>query len=390
MMLNFGVFMSVCVISSAAPCQYVVDHSKSLVYGNPPPPTGTTNPLEGATYVYNRNASFSGGRFTPFNISFNVWDAQCNDITADPQVQLYLKSAFHDIYQWNKPEWTNDLKRCCSNDPNVNATLLLETKANMFWELLAQAFSERVLNRHNGTSAIPLLLNYGPTCFSNESVFVCKDPGLPQVAKITVSTTIDGARDTLNPVPRQITLSAIAAPYTILNTEYEIIFSSELHVASRHREDIDLLPFVNGARLTDNIKLLAQAKPGNYPDYNLAFIPFRHLVFQGPVVNPLLPEASLSYSSLSALKQMSNTTAQLLFSPNTAAGVADRLRPFFNATYYYMYNDYNFSYNGKWGIPGYESYILDEPLGVSEGLGSRYEYLQLQMGADITTFHNSN
>ena len=56
------------------------------------------------------------------------------------------------------------------------------------------------------------------------------------------------------------------------------------------------------------------------------------------------------------------------------------LRPFFNESYYYMYPEHNFSWNGVGGIPGYADYILDPPVGIAAGLGARLSKVALELG----------
>jgi len=354
-----------------------IDVAKSFHFGNAAPPFGATNPLDGAGIIYNRNASFSGSRFTPFNITINVWDENCQDITQDPEVNSYLLNAFDDVYQWNKTQWSKEFVQSHRANPQFNSTLIIDTKANMFWELLSQAFGERVMNHHNSTNSIPLILNYGPKCFQT-SKFMCNDKGLSQVAHINIATKIDGARDVLNPVPREIIWSATANPFIIENTNYKITMVSDEHVAGKHQEHLDLLPYVNGQRLNESVTLLAQSTPGSYPDYNLVFIPFRHLVLQGAVQNATLPEASIHYDSIDSLLKFANKTLQGLMSVDVAPEIAYSLTPFFNTTYYYMYNELHFSFGGHSGIPGYRDYILGAPYGISQGLRTRYSYIRLE------------
>jgi|EP01047_Picozoa_sp_COSAG01_P057710 hypothetical protein len=72
-----------------------------------------------------------------------------------------------------------------------------------------------------------------------------------------------------------------------------------------------------------------------YPDYNLMFIPMRHLVLQGSVNNPksASPGSSLRYASVQDLQAAAAQIVHAMQEPASASQVAARLAPFFTSRY---------------------------------------------------------
>ena len=97
-------------------------------------------------------------------------------------------------------------------------------------------------------------------------------------------TTVRGERDDLMPVTRRIYLYAIP-PFSVYSVLYAIEVPGVSHVASPWRETLDMRPKIGGARMNSTVTVLTESPRDRkiYPDYNLVFIPLRHLALQGSV-----------------------------------------------------------------------------------------------------------
>jgi hypothetical protein len=319
----------------------------------------------------------------------------CEEITHNPTITRYLEGAIRDIYWWQPAQWRDDLDRCCPNLPPANRSRAVTRKANMFWEELAVALGARLMGYRAGLPGQHHLMSalahgYGPGCAATGAQtdaewLECSDTGIPDAAQITVVTSIDGARDVLNPITRQINVTTIH-PYAVVPASYSISVAQGLRVASPHHEVVNLVPSWQGQLPGATIKIigLAAEPPGrphsfNFPDFNLAFIPFRHLVLQGPVANPKESQSSLSYASAPALQSAASTLVERLFNSSSVPEVVAELMPFFTEKYYYMFGEYNFSFDGTPGVEGYKKYVLASEFGITGGLASRFSEVKLEI-----------
>jgi len=212
-----------------------------------------------------------------------------------------------------------------------------------------------------------LVYLYGPTCFQDPGTMVCGTAGVADAARIAVKTTIHGERDDLMPVSRTIYLFArrgapttglaagVGLGFDVYNVLYRVGVPGVTRVASPYREVLDDRPAVGGRLLNRTVELLAVSPGGRkmYPDYNLLFIPLRHLVFQGSVPTPRLPGSNMSYSTLADL----NASVAAVIGGMRDAGARPRLVarivPFFTDRYYYMFNSMGFVWGNETGVPAY-------------------------------------
>ena len=81
-------------------------------------------------------------------------------------------------------------------------------------------------------------------------------------------------------------------------------------VAPPRQEVLDFRPAVGGSRTAyKEMKIVATINAASkkrvigfdYRDFNLVFVPLRHMVFQGDALNPKGPQSSLTYASEAAL-----------------------------------------------------------------------------------------
>ena len=226
-------------------------------------------------------------RFSPFDVEVTVWDANNQTIQHRPDVRGIVDRAVQDIYFWNSTLWQLQLR-----DRGFNRTDIIDivtSKSNFFWEELAEQIVERVFSV-NRTRKVYL---FGPTCFANPQTFTCHGGvlgvngphGVANAARVAIKTSVHGERDDLMPVSRTIYLFA-RRPFDVNMVLYTVSVPGVMHVASPFREVLDCRPSVGGHPMNATVTLLTSSPAGRemYPDYNLLFIPLRHLVFQGQSV----------------------------------------------------------------------------------------------------------
>ena len=325
----------------------------ALRFSNASPPAGT-NPLAGAENLYHRSSD--GSRHSPFDIEITLFNAAGDNIT-EAKREVLMK-AYKDIYLWKYPEWDAALTAL----PAADKSVILRGKANAFWETSAQQFAERVFGVGNSRPAF----KFGPACAF--TVCAVDKEVIPEAAAITVKTTVQGERDPLNPVTRSITFSAKKASLENPDVLVELILPAGISIASPQQEVLDFRPSVAGSRTAyKEMKIVATINAASkkrvigfdYPDFNLVFVPLRHMVFQGDVLNPKGPQSSLTYATEAALLEKFQSTVQQMYSPTGAVTLAESLKAFVNEKYYYM--------NGA-GVTGYAGYILGSGAGVAKGL----------------------
>lgn len=357
-----------------------------IMYKNPKPQADSTDPVAGAHVWYNRMRNFSGNRLTPFDLNLTVWDTNQMEIQWDAPVTVALSKHFDAVYQWVPEEWERGLMRCCKGI-DINKTI--DNKANMFWELLAETFTNRIF----GAVAVEdRLLSYGPDCFDNSGNFNCSEEYIMEAASISIVTHIDGARDTLNPVSRIISWSGKVHQNDVdekmlekYPTLYTLNIPGQLQVAGPHRELLDQRPIIAGKQLQSVVRVHGEATEGNYPDYNLLFVPIRHLVTQGKVKNAMVPGSSLFYSDKRAFATKFNMTARALFSTEGTYMAVKQLLPFFTYEYYYMYPEHNFVFNNMSGVDGYKEYLLYSQYGLSPNISSSVKQVSLEIDGQYIT-----
>ena len=185
----------------------------------------------------------------------------------------------------------------------------------------------------------------------------------------------------MNPVTRRIYYDVargeLRRPDLILEIDVH-----PLRVAGPNQERVDYRPLVKGAngipKKIESLRVWAHVPKGqrerttnfDYPDYNLLFVPLRHLVLRGEVTDALDPSAGMIYPSKERLIEEVAALLTTLRTPSGGRAVAKRLEPFLTSKYYYMFAE------GQ-GIEGYRSYILGDAAGVGRGLNPDFGRIEL-------------
>lgn len=325
--------------------------------------------MAGAAFAYDRRRS-ENSRMSAFDIEILLYGKDGKALEGD-DVAAFVREGYEEIWGWKMEEWEKSL----STLPGERRTSIIEAKSNMFWEFLAQQFAERAFGEGNTDP----IFKQGPSC----ALAPCRSTrSLDAAHTVIVKTSIDGARDPLNPVTRSIytsfTRGRVTRPFVVLHLEVP----AGLRVASPRNETLDFRPDIGGrGNKPARIELFARAaeavrtKGEDYPDFNLIYIPFRHLVAQGDVETPKRGTA-FNYADLSAFRSATGALFEQLREPRTAEGVAARLTPFLTTKYYDMFGtDQN--------LKVFSQYILGEALGVRRGIAETFSELRMVVDGSV-------
>ena len=324
--------------------QFRMDPVVSFVNGAPP--RDAMHPEAGAEFVYVRAGS-ENSRMAPVDIEIAVVG---DSGLSREQLEKRLTRVYREVYGWDPAQWRQAL------GARADASDIIRTKSNFFWESLSQHMAERIFESY----LTPTVFLYGPACVGADGVNTCGTDGLAGIQELRVQTTIDGRRDPLNPQTRSIVYVARRGQLSNPSVFLELHIPDGLQVSGPKREFLDLRPIVAGKRATETsfrvlVELPAKARTrtqnGDYADYNLVFLPLRHLVFQGHVQNPKGPDGALEYQDIASFRRRFTEVMSALRRPDTAAPIARLLEPFVTSKYYYMFD-------AGQGVKGYRDYIL--------------------------------
>ena len=171
---------------------------------------------------------------------------------------------------------------------------------------------------------------------------------------------------------------------------FELQVPNGLRVAGAFQEFLDFRPKIAGRQdAVKDIRIWAHLPRGrkartqnfDYPDYNLIFVPLRHLVVQGEVADPKQPASGVNFPNKAALIRRIRGLMAQLRTPSGGQQIAEQLKPFLTTKYYYM-----FEANGQ-GITSYTQYILGNTAGVGRGLNPDFGRIELILdGARAASF----
>lgn len=365
--------------ADASLAQQVRELGIGLRFLNAPVPAGASTPEVGAEYVYARAFS-ANARNSPVGIE--VWVYGEGDAPLHGAHEAYLRGVYRDIYGWDPADWKAQL------GDSEGGPAILREKSDFFWESLAQQLAERVFSE----AITPAVYRFGPQCLDGAGS-PCQDAGLAEARRVVVRTYLDARRDLVNPVTRSITYSVHRGQVVDPELIFELQVPNGLRVAGPHAEHLDFRPLIGGRQdAVGDIRLWAHVPQGrrtrtnntDYPDYNLLFVPLRHLAVQGEVDDPKVPASGVHYPDTEALIDRVRALVSQLRTPSGGREVAARLTPFLTAKYYYMFEA------GGQGITSYRDYILGARAGVARGLNPDFGRIELEVdGARAASFQES-
>lgn len=350
-----------------------------IQFRNTPTPDNATTPEVGAGYVYARAFS-ANSRNSPVGIEVWLFNEAGSPIHGEHGE--YLHRLYREIYGWDPGAW----KRMLGD--GEDAASVLQQKSDMFWESLSQHVAERVFN----DGVTPPVFRHGPQCIV-PSPPECHDDGISEAHQVVVRTFLDASRDPMNPVTRSITYIARRGSITDPELYFELQVPNGVRVAGPNQETLDFRPVIAGQHdAIHEIHLWAHLPNGrttrstnpDYPDYNLIFVPLRHLVLQGEVDDPQQPASGKTYPDASSLIGSTKALVDQLRTPEGGRAVVDQLHPFLTPKYYYMFEA------GGQGITDYRNYILGDTAGIARGLDPDFGRLELLIdGVRVAAFEDT-
>jgi hypothetical protein len=183
-------------------------------------------------------------------------------------------------------------------------------------------------------------------------------------------------------VTRSITYHVHKGHFTDPELFFELQVPNGLTVAGPHQEVLDFRPKIAGKQdAVGDIRIWAHLPRGrsartkntDYPDYNLVFVPLRHLVLQQEVDDPKRPSSGADYETIDALLARTSALMSSLRTPEGGRQIAQDLGPFLTPKYYYMFE------SGGQGLEGYRGYILGEAAGVGRGLNPDFGRIEVTL-----------
>lgn len=304
------------------------------------------------------------------DIEIFVFDSNGNPIHND--YRKHIHNIYEVIYGWNPAVWHQRLVE------TPQGTLYATRKANLFFESLSQHFAEHLF----GEPVSDSVLVYGLDCLN--SLGRCSENGISGAERIVVKTTIRGSQDPLNPVTRTIYWEA--SRKTLHKPEVGIVLEvpARITVDSRYQERLDFRPRIRSGYPIVSLEILIEinehvnrVKETDYPDFNIVYIPIRHLLLQGQVSNPKQLGETIEYVDQIHFRAAFNCLMTRLSERNTALDLARELRDhYLTFSFYYMHGD----------VKHYANYILSEDTGVAAGLRKHHiDSVQIRVNRSVPT-----
>jgi len=317
-----------------------------------------------ASFFYRRHFS-TNSRVSP--VGLEVW---IFDLSGKPLHKVHtatITKIYNELYRWDPEQWSRALEHSPRRDE------LLRAKSDIFWESLQQHMAERIFGDHLSD---PYLL-FGPSCVEKKTDSSCRGTGITTAHRVVVRTFLEAATDPLNPVTRTITYEVRRGQLKMPRVILELDIPNGIRVRSSYQEILDFRPEISGRKDTfETIKIFGELPSGrrqrykseHYPDYNLLFVPLRHLLLQGEVDNPKELGPTKQYNDVADLKAAFLLLIGKMREPASSRSVVADLQSYLVDKYYYMFGD---------NLAAYKSYILSSNIGVGKGLSPDFGRIEL-------------
>ncbi len=292
-----------------------VELKNGIRYANPPHVAGQP-PLKGATSVYNR-VNDPNSRMSPVDLEFFAFDKNGKAVQQSPAQHAAIEKVHQAVYNWKPEAMAAEMRKAGASEPAIQKAL--KEKSGLFWESLAQNFAKDLLSN-------PQTAGTGPNAISS----------------LVVKTRVEGGRDPLIPVTREIT---IAFDKNALNRpEIELKVVVPKHMLPQFKEGTS----PRSVELVTRAKPQERSKNTDYPDFSAAFAPMQHLVLQGGRPEQV-PASGMKYENAQAFVSKATQVLTDLSSKTTASRVAEQVKPFLNDAHYPVF---------KKDLPGYRAHLL--------------------------------
>jgi hypothetical protein len=311
---------------------------------------------------YDRSFSSKNCRVSVATFQLWLFDAAGQSIHTSADARPELTRILNTILCWKASEWSVQLASSSSSDSAVT----LRTKSDFFWESLSQHISERVFALHK-TEHI-FLFGPGPRAKRPEQGSG-GDGGIANADRLVISTFVDGRRDPINPQSRRITFDVTRG--TMFDPDITLEVYPFMHGATTKpligvvAEDEAATPtptptptatatatattfsvsddLIIRAHIPRGRRQLLRIQNTDYCDFNLVFIPLRHLVFeeaiggdgeQAMVTGATRPR---SYADMHAFHMAVTDVLARSRRAETSSSVCDALAPYLTEAYYGNY-----------------------------------------------------
>jgi hypothetical protein len=296
-----------------------------------------------------------------------VWvlDKKSSAIQEIEAVKRKIITAYGDVYGWDAQKWETQLRDGGVPEPQLEG--LLRQRSDLFGESLAQNLALQFFGEAP---------TFSPAASSGAKT------AIPEAETVLVRTTVPGDRDLINSVTRRISIvfrrQSMSEPDLLL----EVFIPQGLRLPTQPPTILDEIPtFKQGAErpirellVRFGAKRKKRTVNADYPDYNLVYIPLRHLVLDGRAPNE--KQAEPRFENLDTFVNSARQLLTSMAAPPSSAQVAEKLRAPMQAEAYPGI--------GASGIEEYSKYIRDI---VAAGLVNEIDHVEIVANGNVVLKH---
>ncbi len=337
---------------------------RPIAFLNDKLPADASDPLVNAKYTYSRERS-SFSRKSVMDVEVWVLDKKSSAIQEIEAVKRKIISAYGDVYGWDAQKWETQLRDGGVPEPQLEG--LLRQRSDLFGESLAQNLALQFF------AEAP---TFSPAASSGAKT------AIPEAETVLVRTTVPGDRDLIFPVTRRISIvfrrQSLSEPDLLL----EVFIPEGLRLPTQPPTILDEIPtFKQGAErpirellVRFGAKRKKRTVNADYPDYNLLYLPLRHLVLDGRAAHE--KQAEPRFENLDTFLNSARQLLTSMAAPPSSAQVAEKLRAPMQAEAYPGI--------GVNGIEEYSKYIRDI---VAAGLVNQIANVEIVANGNVVLKH---
>lgn len=337
---------------------------RPIAFLNDQLPADASDPLVNAKYTYSRERS-SFSRKSVMDVEVWVLDKKSSAIQEIEAVKSKIISAYGDVYGWDAQKWETQLRDGGVSEPQLEG--LLRERSDLFWESLAQNLALQFFGEAP---------TFPPAASSSAKT------AIPEAETVLVRTTVPGDRDLINSVTRRISIVFRRQSMSEPDLLFEVFIPQGLRLPTQPPTILDEIPtFKQGAerpirelQVRFGAKRKKRTVNADYPDYNLVYIPLRHLVLDGRAPNE--KQAEPRFENLDTFVNSARQLLTSMAAPPSSAQVAEKLRASMQAEAYPGI--------GVNGIEEYSKYIRDI---VAAGLVNEIDHVEIVANGNVVLKH---
>jgi hypothetical protein len=337
---------------------------RPIAFLNDQLPADASDPLVNAKYTYSRERS-SFSRKSVMDVEVWVLDKKSSAIQEIEAVKSKIISAYGDVYGWDAQKWETQLRDGGVSEPQLEG--LLRERSDLFWESLAQNLALQFFGEAP---------TFPPAASSSAKT------AIPEAETVLVRTTVPGDRDLINSVTRRISIVFRRQSMSEPDLLFEVFIPQGLRLPTQPPTILDEIPtFKQGAerpirelQVRFGAKRKKRTVNADYPDYNLVYIPLRHLVLDGRAPNE--KQAEPRFENLDTFVNSARQLLTSMAAPPSSAQVAEKLRASMQAEAYPGI--------GVNGIEEYSKYVREI---VAAGLVNEIDHVEIVANGDVVLKH---